>query len=81
MVGLYGDLSFFAGLRGGLTVRYFHFDLQQQCHDPLQLIPLDRHDPSSSQVTDEGSRVFRLIEKLEVGFPRRIRTDNSSIRS
>jgi hypothetical protein len=46
---LNGDFCFFAGLRGSLPVRNIHFNLPQQIHDLLRLVPLRGHgQPSSS---------------------------------
>jgi len=43
-VDLYSDLHFLAGFWSRLSVHDFHFNLPQQCHDLLRLVPFDWHN-------------------------------------
>jgi len=41
--GAFADLRFFAGVRRGFPVRNLHFNLPQQRHNLLRLLPFHRH--------------------------------------
>jgi hypothetical protein len=54
--GLHGDLGFLAGLRGGLSVGDPYFNLPQQRHALLRLVPSYRHvQLPSSEILSHSS--------------------------
>lgn len=46
-IGPLGDFGFLASMWSGFTIHDFHFDLPEQHHYLLLLVPLDWHDRSS----------------------------------
>src|SRR5207302_3095921 len=64
VIGLYRDFGFLTGLRGRLSVRDSYFDLPQQIHNLLRLVPPDAHDRSSQMkfsLTSPGTKITSQV--------------------
>jgi serine/threonine protein kinase len=56
--------GFLAGLRGGLSVGDYSFNLPQQAHDLLRLVPPNGHDQSSQvkfSLTSPGTKITSQV--------------------